>query len=156
MINKIELKEFIVNNLKEGHFLIEISVSHSNQIQIFIDSMTGLTISDCVEYSKLIEEQFDREVEDYELNVSSGGLDLPLTIPMQYQKYLTKEVEVLTNEGKKIIGVLLNYDDTSFTIETEVKELVEGKKRKVLVKKELCFNINENVKSVKPVFSFKK
>ncbi len=64
MINKKDLKGFIISNLNSEHFLIDLSVSSSNQIQVFIDSMEGLPIIECVKYTKLIEEEFDRDVED--------------------------------------------------------------------------------------------
>ena len=156
MINKNDIKEFVISNLKEGHFLIDVAVGALNQIQVYIDSLDGLPISECVFYSKLIEEHFDRDVEDYELSVSSGGLDLPFTVPQQFEKYLGLDVEIVINDGRKQSGVLTNYDGTNVTIEVEVKELIEGKKRKEWVKKDLVFNIEEQIKTIKPEFSFKK
>ena len=117
--------------------------------------MQGLSIVACIEYAKLIEGEFDREVEDYELSVSSGGLDLPLTVFKQYEKYLNTELEFTSKDGIKTNGILLSHNEDSFILEVEIKEAVEGKKRKVLVKKELEF-VKEEAKTVKPVFSFKK
>jgi len=156
MINKNDIKEFIISNLKKDHFLIDITVSSSNQIQVFVDSFEGLPISECISYSRLIEEKFDRDVEDYELSVSSGGLDLPFTVKEQFEKNLGLEVEVLTKEGKKHIGFLKSFDTEKITLEIEVKEAVEGKKRKELVKKDIIFELENEVKTIKPVFSFKK
>lgn len=156
MINKNDIKELVDSNLKEGHFLIDIAVGSSNQIQVYIDSLEGLPISECIFYSKLIEEHFDRDEEDYELSVSSGGLDLPFTVPQQFEKYLGLDVEVVANDGNKHTGVLAIYDGTSVTIQVEIMEALEGKKRKELVKKDLVFNIGEQIKTIKPEFSFKK
>jgi len=155
MINTYNIKEFILKNLKDEHFLIDVVVSSSNQIQVFIDSMEGLPIIECVFYTKLIEEEFDRDEEDYELSVSSGGLDLYFRVDKQYDKYLGEEVELITNEGIKESGILFTHNSEVFTLEVEKKEAVEGKKRKGLIKKELEFVKNE-IKSVKPVFNFKK
>ena len=99
---------------------------------------------------------FDRDVEDYELSVSSGGLDLPFTVSQQFEKYLGLDVEVVATDGKKHTGILTVYDGTSVTVQVEVKEAVEGKKRKEWVKKDLVFNIEEQIKTIKPEFSFKK
>ena len=156
MIDKKTLNSFIVSNLKEDHFLIDLTVSNSNQINVFIDSMNGLPISECILYSKLIESEFDREIDDYELSVSSGGLDLSFTVDQQFEKNLNNEVEVITKDGLKHMGILLSYSENNFSIEYEVKELQEGKKRKVLVKKKSTFDRNSNTKSVKPVVNFKK
>lgn len=156
MINKNDIKDLLVSNLKEEHFLIDVAVGTSNQIQVYIDSLDGLPISECIFYSKLIEEHFDRDTEDYELNVSSGGLDLPFIVAQQFEKYLGLDVELIALDGKKHIGVLKDYDGKIVTIEVEVKEQVEGKKRKELVKKDLVFDIEEQIKTIKPEFSFKK
>ena len=156
MINKNELKDFIVSNLKTEHFLIDLSISNSNQINVYIDSMDGLPISECIIYSKLIEDKFDQDVDDYELNVSSGGLDLSFTIDQQFEKNLNQDVEIVTKEGLKYEGVLLSYTKDNFSVEIETKELLEGKKRKSLVKKEFTFNRVNDIKTIKPLVNFKK
>ncbi len=154
MIEQDKIKDLILNNLKTGHVLVELSISPSNQIFVVVDSLTGVNIGDCVEYTKLIEQNFDREVEDYELSVSSGGIDLPLTAPIQFEKNMNKTVELLTKSGKKWEGILKMYDGISVQIDVEVKELLEGQKRKTLVTKTLDFNIDQDIKTIKPVFKF--
>ena len=156
MIDKKELKSFIDSNLKDDDFLIDLTVSSSNQINVFIDNMDGLPISQCIFYSKLIESEFDKDIDDYELSVSSGGLDLSFTVDLQFEKNLNSELEIIAKDGLKHMGTLLSYTKDTFTIGFEVKELQEGKKRKVLVKKELTFDRNNDIKSVKPVVNFKK
>ena len=156
MIDKNEVKQLIVSNLKDNHFLIDVLVSTTNQIQVFVDSTEGLPISECVFYSRLVESHFDRDKEDYELSVSSGGLDLPFTVTEQFEKNVGKEVELLSKDGKKYLGLLVRFDDAEVVLEIESKEIPEGKKRKVLVKREVVFNRENDIKSIKTYFSFKK
>ena len=156
MINKNDLKDLVVSNLEDNQFLIDLTISSSNQINVFIDSMEGFPISECIKFTKLIEAEFDRDVEDYELSVSSGGLDLSFTIDQQFEKNLNKEVELVAKDGLKYEGILLSYTKDTFSIEIETKELLEGKKRKSLVKKELTFDRLEDVKTIKPLVNFKK
>ncbi|MBN2669785.1 MAG: ribosome assembly cofactor RimP [Bacteroidales bacterium] len=156
MLSKEEINDFIVRNLKEGHFVIDVQVSTANVIQIFVDSFDGVTIADCVYYTRLFEETFDREQEDYELSVSSGGIDLPLKVDLQFEKNLGGEVEVVANDGLKYTGLLVSYNAELFELEYEQMEMLEGKKRKQAVTKNKTFNRISEVKSVKPVFSFKK
>ncbi len=156
MIDKKEVKEFIDNNLKENHYLIDFTVSATNHITIFIDSFEGVNIEECIAYSRLFEKHFDRDVEDYELVVSSGGIDLPFTVPQQFEKNLNKDVELITTDGKKEKGMLKDYNGTEIVLEVERKEIPEGKKRKEIVKKDLTLNIEEQIKTIKPTFSFKK
>jgi len=156
MIDKKDLKKLVLSNLKSDHFLIDVTVSANNQIQVYIDGKEGLPISECILYSRLIESHFDRDVEDYELSVSSGGLDLPFTVTEQFEKNLDKDVELITKDGKKYYGILKSFDEEQIIIEIEQKEILEGKKRKELVKRDFNFNRKEDIKSIKPFFSFKK
>ncbi len=156
MINKSRLNDFIINNLTSRHFLIDLSISSSNQIQVFIDSMEGLSIAECVSYTKLIESEFDRDIEDYELSVSSGGLDLSFTVDQQFEKNINKEVELIAKDGNKYQGILKAFSKNKVEVEVEEKELLEGKKRKQLIKKEVSFDRVTEIKSIKAVVSFKK
>ena len=78
---------------------------------------------------KLIESKLDREEEDFELEVASAGLSEPFKVIQQYQKNLEKEIETITIEGEKIIGVLSHVSDNGFEIEESKKVKVESKKK---------------------------
>src|SRR5690606_15890526 len=107
MIQKEEIEklveEFIANT---ELFLVELKISTSNAIQISIDSFQGVDIDTCVRLSRHIESNLDRDVEDFQLEVSSAGISAPFKIQKQYIKHISKEVCVLTNDNKKIIGIL--------------------------------------------------
>lgn len=127
-------------------YLVEVKVNPRNQIKVFIDNQKGIGISQCVEVSRHIEGNLDREVEDFELEVSSAGLDQPFKVIQQYKKYLGKKVKVLTKDGNKLTGTLLNADNEGFEIETEAKKKEEPKK--------VNFKYDD-VKETKVVISFK-
>ena len=65
-------------------YLVDLSVSSSNQIKIELDRMEGVSIDECVAMSRHIESALDRETEDFELQVSSPGLDQPFKVFQQY------------------------------------------------------------------------
>ena len=69
--------------------------------------------------------------EDYGLEVGSAGLTSPLRVPRQYEKHIGHDVEVLTNDGRKIHGMLKEADAEGFTVATERKVKPEGAKRPV-------------------------
>jgi ribosome maturation factor RimP len=71
--------------------------------------------------SKFIESQLDREIEDFELNVSSSGLDQPYKLSRQYIKNIGREVAVLQKDNTKIEGTLLAADENGFTLKTVTK-----------------------------------
>ena len=81
-------------------------MSGDNRIVVEIDSYSSVSIDDCVRLNGIIESHFDRDVEDYELEVGSAGLTSPLRVKAQYDKNVGNPVEVLTNDGRKLKGTL--------------------------------------------------
>ena len=74
MINNIEIKKVAEQKIKDiGGFLVDLKVSSSNVISLSFDKIEGVSFEDCLTITKHIEEYFDRDIEDYELNVYSAG-----------------------------------------------------------------------------------
>ena len=154
MIDKKNITEIIETEIANTDlFLVEVSVSAGNAISVIIDSLQGVPIIKCIELSRAIEAHFDREVEDFELQVASGGIGQPFQVLMQYHKFLDKDVEVLTKEGIKFIGKLITVGDEEIEIEVEEKVQVEGKKKKQLVVKPYTFKFDQ-IKSTKDIITF--
>ena len=138
----------------KDYFLVDIEVSPDNKIVVEIDHADGVWIEDCVELSKYIEDHLDRDKEDFELEVGSAGLGQPFKVPQQYINFIGKEVEVLNADGKKIKGILKEVDGNLFTVTTQEKLKVEGKKRPVLTPVDHQFEMDK-VKYTKYIISFK-
>src|SRR5690554_3134367 len=102
MIDKKEIERLAlerIDELDKGLFIVAISVSGNNVIQVEIDSEEGsVSIEDCVSVSRNIEHNLDREKQDFELQVSSAGLDKPFRVLKQYYKNIGNEVKVLLKE----------------------------------------------------------
>lgn len=129
-------------------FLVGITISNDNSIVVEIDSETSVDLNFCVELTRYIEQHFDREKEDYSLEIGSYSITNPFVDKRQYIKNIGRSVEVLTDDSKKIKGTLIEASDDGFVVETEIKELLEGQKRKKTVKKQILFLYN-NVKKTK-------
>lgn len=155
MITK-ELVSQLVDSYLEptDYYLVDVKITPDNRISVEIDSFEGVSIDFCVELSKHIEQQIDREVEDYELEVSSAGLTEPFKVIQQYQKNLGNEVEVLTKNGKKSTGILTDVKSTGFVIAVEKQVKPEGAKRKVTVTDEEEYSF-EDIKTTKYIIRFK-
>ena len=138
----------------KDYFLVDIEVSPDNKIVVEIDHADGVWIEDCVELSKYIEDHLDRDKEDFELEVGSAGLGQPFKVPQQYINFIGKEVEVLNADGKKIKGILKEVDGNLFTVTTQEKLKVEGKKRPVLTPVDHQYEMDK-VKYTKYIISFK-
>lgn len=136
------------------YFIVDIVVSSSNQIRVEIDGDKGVKINDCVQISRHIEGNLDREEVDFELTVSSAGMDQPFKILRQYQRYLGRDVEVKTSNGEKLKGKLISANEERVEIETSRKEKIEGKKKKQLIIENRLVPM-EQVKETKVVISFK-
>ncbi len=154
MIAKSKVTE-IVNQWLEGkeYFLVDVTVTNDNRVVVEIDHAEGVWIEDCVELSRFIEANLNRDEEDYELEVGSAGIGQPFKVLQQYINHVGKEVEVLACDGKKYRGVLARAEEESFAVTVQVKEKPEGAKRPVLVDKEYAWKYNE-IKYTKYLINF--
>ena len=152
MISKEVILRMVEEKLTDTMFIVEVTVGLGNAISVIIDSDEGLSIDKCIEMSRHVEHQFDREVEDFSLEVSSPGLTQPFKVLRQYLKYLGKEVEILTSKGEKMAGILKAADEKCITVEIASNIKVDGKKTVEL--KTVEFSLQE-IKTVKPVITFK-
>ena len=152
MIDKDLIRQTIEEKLASTDcFLISLSISGDNQIMVEIDSETSVDLDFCVELTRYIEQHFDRDAEDYSLEIGSYSITKPFVDRRQYRKNIGRKVEVLTEESRKIRGTLVAVDNDGFTLEIEEKELLEGQKRKKLEKKEITLLYN-SVKQTKLEF----
>ncbi len=155
MIDKNIVKEIVEEWLKDkDYFLVDLETDAADRIVVEIDHADGVWIDDCVALSRYIEEHLSRDEQDYELEVGSAGIGQPFKVAQQYVNHIGKPVEVLTAEGKKVKGVLKAVDGSNFTVTTEEKVKVEGKKRPQLVETDHEYDMN-NVKYTKYLISFK-
>ena len=146
----------IVNGKLEGSslFLVDIHISPSNEIEVTIDSDGSVDIDDCADLSRAIEEELDRETEDFELTVTSAGIGHPLKLPPQYKKLIGSPVEVVLKNGTKIIAKLHDADNDTITLAYREMQVVEGKKRKQAVDVVQTYQLSE-VKSTTEYLDFK-
>jgi ribosome maturation factor RimP len=150
MIDKVKIENLVKEFLGNSElFLVAVKVSSAGKITILADKKEGITIEECVSISKCVESNLNRDEEDYELMVSSPGLDMPFMVKEQYLKNEGRNVEVVNIEGEKFSGLLKNVTNGGFEVETEVK--IKGKSKE---KKDLSFNYDQ-VKYTREVVSFK-
>ena len=155
MIQKEQIAQIVTHFLESSEtFLVSVKVGPSNEIGVTVDSAKGVSLDQCVEISRAIEAALNREEEDFELTVSSAGLDQALQIFPQYLKYIGKKVEVLLCSGKKIVAELLAATPTKITLQYEEMQEVEGKKRKQKIMVTNIFDMTE-LRSTKPYIDFR-
>jgi ribosome maturation factor RimP len=144
-----ELRRLVDDHLQgTDKFLVEVLIKPGNRVYVFIDGDHGVTIDDCVRVSRMLESSLDREVEDFELNVSSAGADQPLRMPRQYQKNIGRSLHIKLDEQKELRGKLLSTNEQGITI------LTEGDKKKKITPSEIYLDY-KSIVEVKVIISFK-
>ena len=131
-------------------FLVDVMVQSSNRISVFFDGDEGVSISDCQKLSRMIEEKLNREFTDFELNVSSPGLDRPLKPPRQYRKHIGKEMEVVLQSGETATGIMVNAGESGVELTHPVKNPKKEIQRPNTIIR------TDQIKSIKNVISFGK
>ncbi len=143
-------------DLEKDYFIVDIEVNSGNRIRVYVDNADGITIGDCAKISRFLEHRLLETDEDlnFELNVSSPGLDIPFKVKQQYDKSIGKEVEIIDQDNRKVKGTLLKSDNKSIDLEEERSIKVPGRKKKEVIKEVLSIPLN-NIKSTKLIISFK-
>jgi ribosome maturation factor RimP len=130
-------------------FLVAVKINTANKIMVFIDGDHGVSIDDCVKLSRYIESKFDRDVEDFELQVSSFGADQPLVMLRQYYKNIGRHIVVTTSDEILIKGKLEECSDKGIVVRTAA----DKKTKKI---EEAVFIAFKEIKQSKIELSFKK
>lgn len=148
MITKELIAAIVNEKLDVGPlFLVDVHVKPGNKIAVELDSDQKVSIDDCAQLSKHIEASFDREVEDFELEVSSAGMGRPLKVKRQYAKHIGKEVSVRTVDGDECVGTL-----TAAGLKVVLN--VPASKKTKLPERQVEFDWNQ-IKECKVKFVFK-
>ena len=153
MIDKSKIAQLVNEKLTSDQFLVDVTISSSNVIHVMVDSDTAVSINQIVEISRHIENNLDREVEDFELSVFSAGLSEPLRLVRQYKKNIKKELDVVLNNGQKLAGILQKADDRGIDLEVTTKEKAEGSKKKELITRVHSLEYSE-IKEAKKIIKF--
>jgi len=150
MIEKDHIEK-LVNEFVNGTdiFIVSVKTSSANRITVLADTLKDITIDECASIHRHIEKNLDRNIEDFDLQVSSPGLDMPFGVIEQYHKNEGKKVEVTDNDGEKFSGTLRNVTSGGFELETEVK--IKGKGKEI---KEISFNFDQ-VKATREILTIK-
>jgi ribosome maturation factor RimP len=110
-------------------FLVDVKMHPNGKLIVLVDGDNGIGIADCVAISRHVGFHLEEEnVIDtpYNLEVSSPGIDTPLTLQRQYAKNIGRTLSIKMDDGAKREGTLLSATESEITIEETIKE--KGKK----------------------------
>ena len=143
-MNQAALRDIIdeVLALNESLYLIELSISVNNKVQVVIDGDNGVSLSETMRISRAINDNFDREVEDFSLEVSTPDIAHPLKVKRQYIKNLNRILKVKTEE-QELEGTLVTADEDKIVLQWKVREPKPVGKGKVTVDKTATLEYTE-------------
>lgn len=129
-------KEKVEGLLKQGLdenpslFLVDLNISDSYKITVTLDGDNGVTLQDCIDISRVIEQNLDREEQDFSLEVASAGVSSPLKNTRQYKKNIGRTLKVKTQSGETIEAELAEANDDFIVLKwksREPKKIGKGK-----------------------------
>ena len=80
--------------VENNAFLVELEVKPNNVIIAYVDADEGLSMDQIKMINRKMESELDRDVEDFNLTVSSPDLNRPLKIWRQYKKNVGRFLKV--------------------------------------------------------------
>jgi ribosome maturation factor RimP len=116
-------------------FLINWEINNENHIKIIIDGDQGVRVQDCIDISRAVEHNLDREAWDFSIEVLSAGVTEPLTMARQYKKNIGRWLKVKL-EDQEVEGELTSIGDQAFTLSYQVREKKPVGKGYVKIQKE--------------------
>jgi ribosome maturation factor RimP len=138
MTFKEKVKQVVEEALLErpSIFLIDLTITDSFKIIIGIDGDNGVVLQDCIDVSRAVEGNLDREEQDFSLEVASVGVGSPLKLVRQYKKNIGRTLIVKTND-ENIEAELVEANDLFIILSWKAREAKKVGKGKETVQKEL-------------------
>jgi ribosome maturation factor RimP len=121
-------KEKVLHLLNEGLevrptvFLIDLTITDSNKIVVILDGDNGVQLQDCIDVSRSIDQNLDREELDFSLEVASVGVGSPLKMVRQYKKNVGRTVIVKLQDATSIEAKLEEATDEYIVLSWEARE----------------------------------
>ena len=114
-------------------FIVDVKFHSNGKLVVLLDGDKGIGIEDCVAISRYVGFKLEEEnvIETaYNLEVSSPGVDLPLTQLRQYTKNIGRDLGIKMADGAKREGKLTALTEDAIVIEEKIIE--KGKKAAVM------------------------
>ncbi|WP_299062126.1 ribosome assembly cofactor RimP [uncultured Polaribacter sp.] len=123
-------------------YLIDLSISANNKIQVVVDGDKGVPLSECIRISKNIDGNLDKEEEDFSLEVTTPDIAHPLKVKRQYLKNINRILKVKTAE-EEFEGTLIDATEDNIVLQWKAREPKPIGKGKVTVQKTVTLEYKE-------------
>ena len=138
--NNMAFKEKVFRLLEEGLqekpsiFLIDLTITDSYKIIVTLDGDNGVQLQDCIDVSRTLENNLDREEQDFSLEVASVGVGSPLKMVRQYIKNIGRTL-IVKLATETIEAELVEVTDNFITLSWQAREPKKIGKGKETVQK---------------------
>lgn len=138
MAFKEKVEQLLKETLSEKPeiFLVDLTITDSFKIIIALDGDNGVNLQDCIDVSRAVENNLDREEQDFSLEVASVGVGSPLKFKRQYFKNIGRML-IVKLESDKIEAQLVDANEEFITLEWQAREPKKIGKGKETVQKKL-------------------
>jgi ribosome maturation factor RimP len=121
---------------KPSIFLIDVTISDAFKISVSLDGDNGVLLQDCIDVSRAIENNLDREEQDFSLEVASVGVGSPLKMVRQYKKNIGRTV-IVKLATETIEAELVEANDIFIILSWKAREPKKlGKGKETVQKRE--------------------
>ena len=154
-MDKGKVKGLLDNALQENKdlFLIELNFLADNRIYVEVDGDKGVSLKECMRISREIENNLDREEEDYSLEVTSPDVANPLKVKRQYVKNMNRILDVKLHDNSKVQGELKSVNENEIELEWKAREPKPIGKGKITVVKNATIQFEDILEAkVKIIF----
>jgi ribosome maturation factor RimP len=137
---KMTFKEKVHQLLMEGLqekpsiFLIDLTITEAFKIIVTLDGDAGVQLQDCIDISRALEQNLDREEQDFSLEVASVGVGSPLKLVRQYIKNIGRLL-IVKLAKETIEAQLIEANENFITLAWEAREPKKIGKGKETVQK---------------------
>jgi ribosome maturation factor RimP len=134
MALKDQISELITPALHQaGYFLEDVNIVSPGQhriVTVIVDGESGLNLDQVTVASKLVSELLDAAAfmgeTPFTLEVTSPGIDRPLTLPRHFAKNVDRLLKVTKTDGLTVTGRILSNTENEVTLSvTEKKDVKE-------------------------------
>lgn len=138
MTFKEKVNKLLIESLSEKPelFLIDFTITDAFKIIVAIDGDNGVALQDCIDLSRLVESNLDREEQDFSLEVASVGVGSPLKLVRQYKKNVGRTLIVKT-ATENLEAELVEANDDFVILSWKAREPKKIGKGKETVQKRL-------------------
>jgi len=136
MTFKDKVNGLLIEGLKEKPevFLIDLTITDSFKIIVTLDGDNGVALQDCIDISRSIENNLDREEQDFSLEVASVGVGSPLKMVRQYKKNVGRTI-IVKLATETIEAELVEANDNFIILSWKAREPKKVGKGKETVQK---------------------